>query len=120
MGRSSTGRSGASEGGEPFDSVMPVRPLEVDIKLQSELDPDRTSVSRSHATGPNRHLAIHLYAKARHALVRAAPMEFDRLQSREYELKGEWRPDIEYSLEIDSAAFPRHLRQGVGSGEERI
>ncbi len=27
------------------------------------------------------------------------------LENREYELRGEWRPDIEYSLEVDSAAF---------------
>lgn len=91
--------------GEPFDSVMPVRPLEVDIKLQSELDPDKnirfsfpTPLARIDTS------AIHLYAK-HDTLWYRAPMEFDRLQSREYELKGEWRPDIEYSLEIDSAAF---------------
>lgn len=32
-------------------------------------------------------------------------MEFLPLENRKYELRGEWRPDIEYSLEVDSAAF---------------
>ena len=36
----------------------------------------------------------------------AATADRDRLEmQREFELIGEWRPDIEYSLEIDSAAF---------------
>ena len=32
-------------------------------------------------------------------------MEFKPLGNRKYILRGEWRPDIEYSLEVDSAAF---------------
>lgn len=32
-------------------------------------------------------------------------VEFLPLENRKYELRGEWRPDIEYSLEVDSAAF---------------
>lgn len=48
--------------------------------------------------------AIHLYSK-HDTLWYNAPLEFNHVRGREYELRGEWRPDIEYSLEIDSAAF---------------
>ena len=50
--------------------------------------------------------AIHLYSKI-DTLWYNSPLqvETDTVRRRRYIIKGEWRPDMEYSLEIDSAAF---------------
>ena len=91
--------------GEPYDSVMQVKPLDVQLSVSSQLDPDRnifftfpTPLAKADTA------AIHLYAK-HDTLWYRAPMEFLPAGNRRYELRGEWRPDIEYSLEVDSAAF---------------
>lgn len=93
--------------GEPYDSIMPLKPLEVQVGVSSQLDPDKnirftfpTPLSKADTAG------IHLYAK-HDTLWYRAPFEFKPVPNklREYELRGEWRPDIEYSLEVDSAAF---------------
>lgn len=91
--------------GEPYDSVMAPKPLEVKIGVASQLDPDK-NISFSFPT-PLAHVdtaGIHLYAK-HDTLWYRAPFEFEDMGNRNYKLRGEWRPDIEYSLEIDSAAF---------------
>ncbi len=91
--------------GQPYDSIMPVKPLQVQVGVSSQLDPDKnirftfpTPLSKADTAG------IHLYAK-HDTLWYRAPLEFKQIRNREYELRGEWRPDIEYSLEVDSAAF---------------
>lgn len=91
--------------GEPYDSVMLPKPLDVQIASASQMDPDKnitftfnTPLVKADTAG------IHLYAK-HDTLWYRAPFEFNQLEKRKYELRGEWRPDIEYSLEIDSAAF---------------
>ena len=93
--------------GEPYDSIMPTKPLQVQVGVSSQLDPDKnirftfpTPLSKADTAG------IHLYAK-HDTLWYRAPFEFKPIpnKNREYELRGEWRPDIEYSLEVDSAAF---------------
>lgn len=91
--------------GEPYDSVMLPKPLDVQIASASQMDPDKnitftfnTPLVKADTAG------IHLYAK-HDTLWYRAPFEFNQLENRKYELRGEWRPDIEYSLEIDSAAF---------------
>ncbi len=95
----------AKRRGEPYDSIMPPKALEVTEKVPSQLDPDKnigflftTPVERIDTAG------IHLYSK-HDSLWYNAPLEFRQVRGRQYELRGEWRPDIEYSLEIDSAAF---------------
>ncbi len=93
--------------GEPYDSIMPAKPLQVQVGVSSQLDPDKnvrftfpTPLAKADTAG------IHLYAK-HDTLWYRAPFEFRPIpnKNREYELMGEWRPDIEYSLEVDSAAF---------------
>ena len=91
--------------GEPYDSVMPPKALEVQVQSVSQLDPDKnikfnfpTPLAKVDTAG------IHLYAK-HDTLWYRAPFEFRPIKNKEYELLGEWRPDIEYSLEVDSAAF---------------
>ncbi len=91
--------------GQPYDSIMPIKPLQVQVGVSSQLDPDKnirftfpTPLSKADTAG------VHLYAK-HDTLWYRAPLEFKQIRNREYELRGEWRPDIEYSLEVDSAAF---------------
>ena len=91
--------------GEPYDSVMAPKPLQVQVGVSSMLDPDKnirftfpTPLAKADTSG------VHLYAK-HDTLWYKAPLEFTPVNDREYVLKGEWRPDIEYSLEVDSAAF---------------
>lgn len=91
--------------GEPYDSVMEVKPLDVQLSVSSQFDPDQNVIfSFPTPLAKVDTAAIHLYAK-HDTLWYRAPMEFMPLENRKYELRGEWRPDIEYSLEVDSAAF---------------
>lgn len=91
--------------GEPYDSVMQVKPLDVQLSVSSQFDPDQNVIfSFPTPLAKVDTAAIHLYAK-HDTLWYRAPMEFLPLENRKYELRGEWRPDIEYSLEVDSAAF---------------
>ena len=91
--------------GEAYDSIMAPKPLEVNIGLASQLDPDK-NISFSFPTPLAKidTVGIHLYAK-HDTLWYRAPFEFENISHRNYQLRGEWRPDIEYSLEVDSAAF---------------
>ena len=91
--------------GEPYDSVMLPKPLDVQIASASQMDPDKNITFTFNTPLVKADMAgIHLYAK-HDTLWYRAPFEFNQLEKRKYELRGEWRPDIEYSLEIDSAAF---------------
>ena len=91
--------------GMPYDSVMAVKPLEVKVGVSSQLDPDKnisfdfdTPLAKADTS------FVHLYAK-HDTLWYRAPFELDSIGCKQYVLRGEWRPDIEYSLEVDSAAF---------------
>lgn len=104
--------------GEPYDSIMPPKELEFKLQLDSKLDPDRnirfefdTPLASADTS------KIHLYAK-HDTLWYEAPLRFEPIKTkmwgdsiateeskRIYTLRAEWRPDIEYSLEIDSLAF---------------
>lgn len=109
----------AKKRGEAYDSVMPKEVLEMKVNISSAMAPDQNI-----GIGFNTPLAvldtakIHLYAK-HDTLWYEAPFEIEQQRdtsvvplndayienSRSYVLRGEWRPDIEYSLELDSAAF---------------
>lgn len=93
--------------GQPYDSIMKPKALDVQLSLASQMDPDQ-NIRFSFAT-PLAQVdtsAVHLYAK-HDSLWYRAPFEFQPItgKEREYMLIGEWRPDIEYSLEVDSMAF---------------
>lgn len=95
----------AKKRGEPYDSIMPPKALAIGAKAPSELDPDKNiPFTFNTPLASVDTAAIHLYSK-HDTLWYNAPLEFNHVRGREYELRGEWRPDIEYSLEIDSAAF---------------
>ena len=99
--------------GEPYDTIMPVKSLEVEFKAPSTFSPDESILITmpTPIIEPDTSM-IHLYVK-RDTLWYEAPYDFHPYRlahngyevPRTYELIGEWRPDTEYSLEIDSAAF---------------
>ena len=93
--------------GQPYDSILPAKPLVPTWIIPKDMAPDR-NISVMFPT-PLAHIdtaAIHLYAKV-DTLWYSAPFEFAPKDSlpRTYELLAEWRPGLEYSLEVDSAAF---------------
>ena len=97
----------AKKKGEPYDSVMPVKPLEPSIQIPSAMAPDRKIIFEMPVPLARCDTAaVHLYSQIDTLWYRSRcelrPIE-GRL--RGYELLAEWRPGIEYSLEIDSAAF---------------
>lgn len=103
--------------GLPYDSIMPADPLKLDIGLQSKLDPDKNIRFKFPTPLANYDPSkIHLYGKSDSVWYRV-PFEFvaesmaDTTRQatidsqRTFMLRGEWRPNVEYSLELDSAAF---------------
>ena len=93
--------------GEPYDSIMPPEPLQVQYQVKQPMDPDfRVTFVMPSPLAKCDTSAIHLYTKL-DSLWYRTPFEFSRQESslRSYNFIAEWRPDTEYSLEIDSAAF---------------
>ena len=97
----------AKKKGRAYDSIMPVRHMEVSVKSQSQLDPDKAvlievpiPLNRCDTSG------IHLYSKIDTLWYNA---QFTMMpvpgKLRQYQIMAEWRPDVEYSLEMDSAIF---------------
>jgi len=107
---------------EPYDSIYPVKPLEVKWEATQQMDPNRSVYVESPTPLASLDTAaIHLYSKI-DSLWYRAPYEFHRCDSmlRRYEMVVDWHPETEYSLEIDSAAFvdiyglvSRSFKQGI-------
>lgn len=92
---------------EPYDSIYPVKPLEMIYGVPQAMDPDYVIHIKS--PSPLAQLdtaAIHLYSKI-DTLWYNTPFEFrqEANQLRSYEVLADWRPGVEYSFEVDSAAF---------------
>lgn len=97
----------AKKKGQPYDSIRKAKPLNITIGVPGSMAPDKeltieapTPITRLDTA------AIHLYVQidtlwynARYSIT---PIEGS---TRQYKMIAEWRPDREYSLEIDSAAF---------------
>ncbi len=97
----------AKKRGKPYDSIMPPVMLEPKYEVASEPDPDKNvTITVPTPLAKIDTACIHLYSK-HDTLWYRAPYVLRPKEglSRAYELLGEWRPGIEYSLEIDSAAF---------------
>lgn len=93
--------------GEPYDSIYPVEPLNIQIMVPRTMTPTSRVIIESPT--PLERLdtaAIHLYSKI-DSLWYRAPFDFHEYNGllRKYELVADWRPDTEYSLEFDSLAF---------------
>lgn len=112
----------AKKKGQPYDSIMPAKALEPEIKIPSSMAPDQ-NVTINMPTPLQRcdTAAIHLYAK-HDSLWYRARFELVHVPGRlrQYQLMAEWRPATEYSLEIDSAAFEdifgtvsKAIKQGI-------
>lgn len=97
----------AQKRGEPFQTEMPKQPLTPKFSVQGEMNPDQNiNISFDTPLDKADSTMIHLYSK-HDTLWYRAPFAFHEKKEaiRTYELMAEWRPNVEYSLEIDSAAF---------------
>ena len=95
----------AEKRGQPFDTIMKPEALKAEWHSPSDLDPDRNiSLTVPYPLAVADTSKIHLYSKIDTVWYRS-PYVFRPTATRSYELLGEWRPGVEYSLEIDSAAF---------------
>lgn len=95
------------KGREPRERHPDSLALKTEIVIPSKMAPNQNITLRFET--PLQKLdtaAIHLYSKI-DTLWYVSPVEIvtEGLPPRTYMIKGEWRPGIEYSLEIDSAAF---------------
>lgn len=97
----------AKKKGARYDSIMPIKHLEPEYSIPNVLDPDKNIIIRM--PSPIEHIdtgAIHLYVNRDSTWYRAnCQLRESKDSPRTYELLGEWRPGLEYSLEIDSLAF---------------
>ena len=108
--------------GEAYDSIMPLKPLEPQISGGGTITPEQnifftmpTPLQKCDTS------AIHLYSKI-DTLWYKSRFEWLSVPGniKKFELRAEWRPDIEYSLEVDSAAFvdiyglvSKSIKQGI-------
>ena len=91
--------------GEPYDSIKPLDPLVPKLSASGQINP--LQVIRLEMPAPLTRCdsaAIHLYSMI-DSVWYHAPFTFRQIKTRTFELQGEWREGVEYSLEIDSAAF---------------
>jgi len=105
--------------GEKYDSIYPPEKIKLRVNASSQMDPDQNvTITSEVPLGRVDTTKIHLYLKndtlwdvARYELVQDADTAvINRLGGamppcRQLILRAEWRPEQEYSLECDSAAF---------------
>jgi uncharacterized protein (DUF2141 family) len=90
---------------EPYDSVMPRQALQVKLSVGGSMAPNQNIVLQMpEPLAACDTAGIHLYSKI-DTLWYESPHQFEQLSTRAYLLRGEWRPGVEYSFEVDSAAF---------------
>ena len=98
----------ATKQGEKYNTVMKGEMLEPKYDISSQTDPDKPLyIEFPRPLRLADSTKIHLYSKI-DTLWYRAPFVFRQEKDagiRYYKLMGEWRPGVEYSLEIDSAAF---------------
>ena len=91
--------------GEPYDSVRAPEFLTVKISPMGQMAPNQNVYFEFPVPLDSCNMdGIHLYSMIDSVWYRA-PHLFEQVSLRRYVLKAEWRPGIEYSLEIDSMAF---------------
>ncbi len=92
---------------EKYDSIYPVKPLEVKFNVPSSMIPGQKIMVEMPT--PLKHCdpsAVHLYSQI-DSLWYDAACVFRPVKNniRQYEILADWRLGVEYSLEVDSAAF---------------
>ena len=93
--------------GMPYDSIYPVKPLEVRYNVPSAATPDsRITIEMPAPLEVCDTSKVHLYSMI-DSVWYQAPCEFRQMANsvRRYELLVDWRLETEYSFEVDSAAF---------------
>lgn len=92
--------------GQPYDSIPPIEFLKYNMKGNS-LDPDKNvTFSFSAPLKTVDEAKMHLYSKPpEDSLWYEEKFVFEKQKPLEYTLRAEWKPDYEYSLELDSIAF---------------
>jgi uncharacterized protein (DUF2141 family) len=91
--------------GEAYDSIMPVKPLEIRVSASSQMTPDDHLILQvPEPLAVCDTSAIHLYQQI-DSMWYNCPHEVRQLSVRSYEVVAQWKPGMELSLEIDSAAF---------------
>ena len=97
----------AEKRGDPFETEMPAPPLSIGMNFAGDIDPDKNpTLTFDTPLAVADTSKIHLYSKHDTLWYRSPFIVREKLNTpRTYEVIGEWRPDVEYSLEIDSAAF---------------
>lgn len=97
----------AKDKGDKYETVMPADALEPKYDIPSSMSPDKNIFIEMPAPLEKYDTAaIHLYSKQDSVWYKATFL-FRQCKNklRTYQLIGEWRPGVEYSIEIDSAAF---------------
>ncbi len=97
----------AKKRGRDYQETMPAELLEPKYNVKSQPDPDQNIVVDMPVPLASVDTSkIHLYAK-HDTLWYCSKFIFREKKAipRRYEVIGEWRPDVEYSFEVDSAAF---------------
>ena len=92
---------------EKYDSIYPVKPLDVKIAIPNAMAPDsKVSVEMPTPLVRCDTSAVHLYSMIDSVWYESTCV-FQPIEHtiRYYEILADWRPGTEYSLEIDSAAF---------------
>lgn len=93
--------------GEPYDTLMRPEPLKINMAPLGEMDPDQNIwITAKKPLNDVDTAHIHLYShQPADSLWYAEPYRIDRKDSQTFVLKAAWKPEMEYSLEIDSATF---------------
>lgn len=92
---------------EAYDSIYPVQPLTPKYTVPTSVDPDsKLKIEFPVPLMRCDTAAVHLYSQI-DSVWYEAPFTFEPVpfSIRRFEIKAAWKPDTEYSLEIDSAAF---------------
>ena len=93
--------------GEEVDTIWREKPLDVKYDAPASMDPDK--IVRIEMPTPLQHCdtaGVHLYSMIDSVWYESdCRMEPIPYQLRSYQLLADWRPGVEYSLEVDSAAF---------------
>jgi uncharacterized protein (DUF2141 family) len=97
----------AEKRGDPFETEMSASPLSIGMNFAGDIDPDKNpTLTFDTPLAVADTSKIHLYSKHDTLWYRSPFLVREKVNvPRTYEVIGEWRPDVEYSLEIDSAAF---------------
>ena len=92
---------------QPYDSIYPVKPLEVKYNVPSAATPySQVTIEMPTPLDVCDTSMVHLYSMI-DSVWYQSPCEFRQMENsiRQYELLVDWRLETEYSFEVDSAAF---------------